>query len=252
MKRLHLVLLTAVLSVVFMVLLAPASLIGAALEQASSRQWSLAQARGTLWNGQGVPTGRRDKATRQASLPPLAWKLASIQASGLSFALSVGGQPAGQAQIGWSGWQVNLHRLGMEARDITPLLPGMLNKGEWQGLLNFKKVAAQGNWHTARLSQMELQWLNAATSLMPKGALGSFDVKAHSEEVGLSFSITSQDGPLVLSGQGRHSARQGLQFSGELTDNAGLASQFPGFLGAYLQPTGEPRRYTVQVSQLNL
>jgi hypothetical protein len=32
--------------------------------------------------------------------------------------------------MGWNGWQASLRRLGMEARDVTPLLPGILNKGE--------------------------------------------------------------------------------------------------------------------------
>lgn len=256
MKRIHQILLTAALMAVFLTVLAPASLLGEVLQQASGGTWQLADASGTLWNGQGVLTGRRDNKGKEAqpaaALPRLGWKLGGFQAAGLAFDLTAGGQPAGKVQVGWSGWQAQLRAVAVEARDITPLLPGLLNKGEWQGLLNLRQLAAQGNWRVARVSQIDLQWSNAGTSLMPKGTLGSFAINAHSEDVGVSFSISSQDGPLVLSGHGTHTARQGLQFNGELTDNAGLASQFPGFLGAYLQPTGEPRRYTVRISQLNL
>lgn len=253
MKRIHLTLLTALITLVFVVALAPASLLSAALQQASSQQWTLADARGTLWNGQGIPIARRDKDSRQAVLPMLGWSLAGMDWRGLRFALSSGGQPAGHLQIGWSGWQAQLRGVGMEARDITPLLPGLLNKGDWQGFVNVRQLAAQGDWrNAARVSQADVQWLSAATGLLPKGELGTFAITARAEEVGMSFSITSEDGPLRLSGQGRHSARQGLQFSGELIDQAGLAGQFPGFLSAYLQPTGEPRRYAVQISQLNL
>lgn len=252
MKRTHQILITSLLTLVFVVSLAPASLIGAALRQASGQQWDVADARGTLWNGQGTPTARQGQNLRQATLPTLGWKLVDLEQTGLRFQLTAGGQAAGQLRIGWSGWTVDLHGLGMEARDITPLLPGLLNKGDWRGSLNVQNVAAHGDWRIARLSQIDLLWSNAGTGLMPNGELGSFVLKAHSEQVGVSFSINSQDGPLVISGRGRHSAQQGFQFSGQLTDNAGLASQFPGFLSAYLQPTGEPRRYTVQVTQLDL
>lgn len=252
MKRIHQIAFTGLLALVFIVWQAPASLIGAALRQASHGAWDLADAEGTLWNGQGVVTGRRDKDPRQVSLPPLGWTLAGFQSGGLRFQIQAHGQPAGQVQIGWSGWQAQLRGLAVEAREVTPLLPGILNKGDWQGQLNFQQISAQGDRRATRISQIEMEWLNAATGLMPQGALGSFMLKGHSEAAGVSFSITSQDGPLMLSGQGSHSAQQGFQFSGELTDNAGLASQFPGFLGDYLQPTGAPNRYTLQISQLNL
>lgn len=252
MNRIQQIVATALLTLVFLVVLAPASLISAALRQGTYHQWDLADARGTLWSGQGIPTGRRDKDAPQVALPALAWKVAGVDWQGLRIALSVNGQPAGHLQVGWNGWQAQLRDVGVEARDITPLLPGLLNKGDWQGFVNARQLVAQGDWRTARVSQADVQWLGAATGLMPKGDLGTFAIQAHTEEVGMSFSITSEDGPLRLSGQGRHSARQGLQFSGELIDNAGLANQFPGFLSTYLQPTDEPRRFTVQITQPNL
>lgn len=253
MNRIQQIVATALLTLVFLVVLAPASLVSATLRQGTHHQWDLADARGTLWDGQGAPTGRRNKDAPQVALPMLGWKLAGVDWRGLRFALSANGQPAGHLQMGWSGWQAQLRGVGMEARDITPLLPGLLNKGDWQGFVNVRQLAAQGDWrNAARVSQADVQWLSAATGLLPKGELGTFAITARAEEVGMSFSVTSEDGPLRLSGQGRHSARQGLQFSGELIDQTGLASQFPGFLSAYLQPTGEPRRYAVQISQLNL
>lgn len=252
MKRSHQIVVTALLTLVFIVWQAPASLIGVALRQVSQGAWDLAEAEGTLWSGQGVVTGRRDKDTRQVSLPTLGWRLGGVKWSGVQFLVQTHGQPAGHLQIGWNGWQAQLRGLSMEARDLTPLLPGILSKGDWQGLLSFLQVSVQGDLRAARITQLDVEWLNAATGLMPQGALGSFIVKGQSEASGMSFSISSQEGPLVLSGQGRHSAQQGFQFTGELTDNAGLARQFPGFLGDYLQPAGEPNRYTLRVSQLNL
>jgi general secretion pathway protein N len=247
-KRTHQIAITSLLAVVFIVWQAPASLIGALLQQATHRLWNLAEAQGTLWNGQGVVVGKQAKDPRQAAFPRLSWKLAGLQDGGLFFQIQAGGQSVGNLKISWNGWQANLRGLSMEARDVSPLLPGILNKGDWQGLLSFRQLSVQGDWHSTRMSQLDVEWLNAATGLMPKGQLGSFVLKGHSENAGMSFSITSQDGPLVISGQGSHSVQQGLQFAGELTDNAGVASQFPGFLSAYLQPTGAPNRYTLQVS----
>ncbi|RYF54082.1 MAG: hypothetical protein EOO27_24570 [Comamonadaceae bacterium] len=249
MKRIHQIAITSLLAVVFIVWQAPASLIGAGLQQATNRLWNLAQAQGTLWNGRGVLTGKQQaKDAQQASFPALSWQLAGLQMGGLVFQIQANEQSVGNLQIGWSGWQANLRGLSMEARDVSPALPGMLSKGDWQGLLNIRQLSTQGSWHAIQKSQVELDWLNAATGLMPKGQLGSFALKGHSESAGLSFSITSQDGPLVISGQGSHSAQKGLEFTGELTDNAGVTAQFPGFLGAYLKPTGAPNRYTLQVS----
>lgn len=252
MNRIQQIVTTALLTLVFLVVLAPASLVSAALRQGTQQQWDLGDARGTLWDGQGVPTGWRDKDALQVALPALAWKLAGVDWHGMRFALSVGGQSAGHLHIGWNGWHAQLHGVGMEARDIAPLLPGLLNKGDWQGLVNVRQLAAQSDWRTTRVSQADVQWLSAAIGLVPRGDLGTFAIQVRAEEVGISFSVTSENGPLRLSGQGRHSARQGLQFTGELVDQGGLASQFPGFLSAYLQPMGEPHRYSVQVSQLNL
>lgn len=252
MKRTHQIAITSLLAVVFIVWQAPASLIGAVLQQATHRLWNLAEAQGTLWNGRCVVIGKQAKDPRQATFPVLSWQLAGLQQGGLVFQIQAGGQSVGHLQIGWNGWQANLRGMNMEARDVSPLLPGILNKGDWQGLVSFRQLSAQGDWRSARMSQLEVEWLNAATGLMPKGQLGSFALKGHSESAAMSFSITSQDGPLVISGEGSHSAQQGLQFAGELTDNAGVASQFPGFLSAYLQPTGTPNRYTLQVSQLAL
>lgn len=252
MKRSQHIAITGLLTLVFIVWQAPASLIGVALRQASQGAWDLADAEGTLWRGQGVVTGRGDKDPRQVSLPPLGWQFGGVQNGELLFQIQTQGQQVGHVQIGWNGWQAQLRGLAVEARDLTPLLPGILNKGDWQGLLNFQQISVQGDRHAARISRLEAEWLNAATGLMPQGALGSFALKGHSEAAGVVFSVTSQDGPLVLSGQGSHSAQQGFQFTGELTDNAGLASQFPGFLGDYLQPAGAPNRYELHVSRLNL
>lgn len=252
MKRSRQIAITCLLTLVFMVWLAPASLIGTVLQQASNHEWDLADADGTLWNGRGVVTGKRGKDPRQVSLPLLDWKLDGVQNLGLLFQIKANGSPIGQMQLGLNGWQVNLRGLGVEAKEATPLLPGMLNKGEWQGFLKFRQISAQGNLQSTRISQIELEWLNAATSLLPKGQLGTFELKGHSENSGVSFSITSQDGPLVISGQGSHSAQQGFQFTGELTDNAGLTAQFPGFLGAYLQAAGAPGHYTLNVSKLKI
>jgi len=251
-KRIHQITITGLLTLVFIVWLAPASLVGTVLQQASNQTWNLADAEGTLWNGHGVITGKRDKELRQVSLPPLAWKLTGLQNGGLFFQITTTGQTIGQVQIGWSGWQTNLHGLNMEAKEITPLLPGILNKGDFQGVLNVRQISAQSTWQSAGISNVEVEWLNAATSLIPQGQLGSFVLKGHTENAGVSFSITSQDGPLMISGQGSHTPQQGFQFAGELTDNAGLVGQFPGFLSDYLQPAGAPTHYALHISKLNL
>lgn len=252
MKRRYLVTLTFLLTLVFIVWQAPASVIGAALRQATHGAWDLAGASGTVWNGQGAITGKAGQDAPQANLPPLGWRLAGLKGGSLRFLVTSSGQPAGEVLAGLAGWQANLRGLSMDAKEATPLLPGLLSKGDWRGLLNFQQVAANGNWRSAQVSQLEMAWLNAATGLMPKGELGSFVIKGQSENQGLSFSISSQDGPLQITGLGSFSAQQGFRFNGELTDNAGLAAQFPGFLGAYLQPTGQPGRYTLRISQLDL
>lgn len=253
MKRLHLIAITSLLTLVFIVWQAPASLIGLALQQASHHTWDLADANGTLWNGRGViTTGQRDKDPRPVSLPPMGWKLVGFQGGGLLFQMQAHGQAIGHLQVGLGGWRTQLRELGLEARDLTPVLPGLLSKGDWQGFLNFHQMSAQGSWRSVQTAEVDVEWLHAATGLIPQGELGSFVLKGHTENAGVSFSITSQDGPLVIAGQGSHSRQQGFQFTGELTDNAGLASQFPGFLSAYLQPAGAPNRYTLHISQLDL
>lgn len=252
MKRLHQVILTSLLTLLFVVCLAPASLIGAVLRQVSNQQWDMVNATGALWNGHGVFLGKALNDQPPTLLPALDWNFEGLQSGAVSFQLKANGSPMGQALLGLNGWQVKLRDFSMEAKDITPVLPGMLNKGGWQGLLKFRKVHAQGDFTGLQTSQFELEWLHAATSLLQNGQLGNFSVSGQVEKSGQSFSITSQEGPLVITGQGANSAQNGFQFTGKLIDNAGLAAQFPGFLGAYLQATETPGHYALNVTQLKI
>ncbi|WP_083338701.1 type II secretion system protein N [Chromobacterium sphagni] len=178
----------------------PASLLGLPVARLSDGRWGVGDARGTVWNG-GAQLVYLGPAGEVQGMSPLAWQWQpkALLSGLLVWHLDSAGQP-GLLQLG-------------------------LGKQEVRGLALSLPVAALANlsktWQAARLGgelqllvpqlsrqgkdlsgSVQLAWRGAASPLTTVLPFGSYQLDATGTPQGLSFNLSTLEGPLMLNGQG--------------------------------------------------
>lgn len=193
---------------------APATLLDAALQQASEGRLRLAEAQGSLWSGAGQieirdPGGRAGGradgkfAGKTGISKSLAWRL--LPASLL------GGHLVCEIQLGQTGKPINVtasfSRIEITDADID--LPATALG------LGVPKLAALGltgdvALHVAQLSigkkgiqgNATLQWRSAGSALTSVSPLGDYELRLEDDGAAVHASLRTLQGPLQLDGQG--------------------------------------------------
>lgn len=205
-----------------LVLFAPARWLAAGVAHFSNGQVQLNHALGSVWNGsaQLVLTGGRDSRSATSLPGRLHWKLrpawsgARLQllpdcctSEPLQLTVKVGWQRFGlQVEDHRSQWPTSLLQ-GLGTPWNTLRLDGSLN-------LTFRSYAVQ--WVQGRLQMqgtVEVGLHNAISSLTTLRPMGSYRLIMQGADQ-LLFSLVTDAGPLMLSGQGQVTGQR-LRFKGE-------------------------------------
>jgi general secretion pathway protein N len=174
---------------------------------------TLADAAGTLWNGSawialGPPGARR--------LLPQAlhwqWRWSSMTLE-LSHPWLQGPLRAG---VGWTGVTLSAQSLRLPATAL-PALGAPWNTLAPEGTIeiNWQALRLGGNLPEAPLA--DLRWRDAGTALTRVSPVGTYLLKIRGNgKSGATLALTTENGPLAVTGQGSASAR-GVRFTGQAT-----------------------------------
>jgi general secretion pathway protein N len=197
-----------------LVVMAPASLIDAGLEQATEGRMRLAESRGTLWSGTGQ-LEFRDRTLRSAVAKSIAWRVLPVY--------FLRGQLRGELVLDNAAkpFPVTISVSRIEVADADVNLPAeALALGE-------PKLAPLGLTgdvllHVARLvlrrnaveGSATLQWRGAGSAFTRVSPLGDYELRFDGEGASVRASLRTLQGPLQLDGRGSWASGSNPSFLG--------------------------------------
>ncbi len=202
MKRWHLIGLGLGAYVIGLIATAPASLIDAGMEQASSGRLRLAEAQGTLWSGTGQ-IEIRDRTLRTGVAMHIAWQVLPAYFLRGQFRCDV------QLDHAPKRFPVSLFMTRIEVADADINLPA-LALGLAEPKLAPLGLTGEMLLHIARLSlapnavggNATLQWRGAGSAYTRIAPLGDYELRLEGEGAALHASLRTLQGPIQLDGQG--------------------------------------------------
>lgn len=222
-----------------LLLWAPARWLAWGIAQASQGQVQWRDARGTVWSGSAQLVLTSDGESRNALALPgrLQWTM-TPQWAGLRFKWQADccmtEASLWEVQAGWSTWQV-------QASDHTSTWPAALLSGlgaPWNtlqpaGQLQLKSQALQLQWTQGRMQvkgQVDMTLQNMSTRLSTAQPIGSYLMQLRGSPEGIpSLQLSTQQGPLLLSGEGQWVGTR-LRFKGEASAQEGHAAALNNLL----------------------
>jgi general secretion pathway protein N len=219
---------------------APASLMGYALERASGGRLTLAQTKGSLWNGSGVALLRLK--ARYQTLGSYRWKLQLWDA-----ALQV---QAGEAApmtlhyVPFSG-RINIDNLHLTLPvSIIEIAAPQLGPYQLQGSLqagcdHLTLDAAGMN------GQVTMDWLHAASALSTIRPLGDYRILVQGRGNALDMQLSTLSGKLLLSGNGSYDNTAGMRFNGTAQAAPGTAETELNEMLHHIGPEISPGVFTL-------
>lgn len=219
---------------------APASLIGYALERVSSGQLSLAQTTGSLWQGAGVAL-LRQKGRFQA-LGSYRWQLhlltASLQVqSGESAPMTVRYTPfPGRITIDKLRLDLPVSIMEVAAPQLRPYqLQGTLEAHSDHLILDASGMEGQ----------IAVDWSNAASGLSQVRPLGNYRILLRGNGAAVDAQLQTLSGKLQLAGTGRYDSTKGMQLNGTAQAAAGAAAEELNELLHHIGPEVSPGVFTL-------
>lgn len=205
-----------------LLVMAPASLLGAQLESFSGGRLSLANTRGTLWNGSGILLFQHE--TRFITLGDYAWQLrpAELFTHGLAFAVRHGEQASPmqlafapmQQKVELSNWHTTLPAqiLAVLAPQLRPYqLSGEI--GLTTDSFAFSPSGVEG--------KAKLDWMQAGSGLSQVYPLGNYQITLEGMGKKTTVQLATVSGELQLAGSGQIELDKGLDFKGTAQAAAG-------------------------------
>lgn len=213
MKRSKVIALFSLACAIGMLSALPASLMSWGVAKASNDHWQLVNQQGTVWQGSGQLAYQRQ---------PGEFLPASRMEWNFQPAALLKAKLAWQVQADGSRGRIWLAPRGMGAQSLALSLPleSLLSASpQWQ------RVGLAGNVQLtlSELSRQKGQWQGAAVlhlngltaKISPVKPLGDYVLNANAAGEGFALALSSNDGPLKLSGNGRWQAGTGLKLAGE-------------------------------------
>ena len=200
--------------------MAPAQWLAAAVAHATGEHLVLAEARGSMWNGQAIVVlaPGTDSGIARVSLPEtLSWRLSPwrllvgridltlTHPSALLQPLQVGGDLAGHIELGATTVRLPATVLVGLGAPFNTIRPGGLVSLSWQRLA-FGDGRMQGD--------LVGEWQFASSALNTVAPFGHYRLAANGGYPGTRLSLSTVSGPLELSGNGTIDEQGGVQLRG--------------------------------------
>ncbi|GAB3258325.1 type II secretion system protein N [Chitinimonas naiadis] len=196
----------ALLTLIFLLLRLPASLLGSVLASQTGDKLTLAAAEGSIWQGSAQPVLQGKALAERVSW---SWQPAGLLRGKLGYQLKLDDGSA-QLALGLRSLELREANFGLAA---APLLQ-LDQRSRGYGLSGqFHLSTGRFLWQAGKPEgQLLLDWRNAASSLVP-GVQPLGDYRATVTPAGERWQVqlSTLNGQLQLNGQGNWDARQGLQ-----------------------------------------
>jgi general secretion pathway protein N len=219
---------------------APASLMGYALERASGGTLTLAKTTGSVWRGSGVALLRLK--SQYQTLGSYRWQIRIFDAS---LQVQEGeGAPMTVRYIPFAG-RINVDKLHVTLpASIMAIGAPQLGPYQLQGSLEASSehlVLDAGGMN----GQITVDWLRAASGLSEIRPLGDYRIMLQGSGAAVDAQLSTLSGKLQLAGKGGFDADSGMRFSGTAQAAEGTAEQELNELLHHIGPEIRPGVFTL-------
>jgi general secretion pathway protein N len=240
LRRVFLSLLFCGVFLVGLLVFAPASLMGSALERASGGTLRLAQTSGSVWQGSGVALLRQK--SRYQTLGSYRWTIKIFSA-----ALQVQegeGTPMTVRYIPFAG-RINIDKLHITLpASIMEIGAPQLGPYQLQGTLEASSDHLMLD-ATGMNGQITVDWLRAASGLSEIRPLGDYRILLQGNGGALDAQLSTLSGKLQLSGKGGFDVASGMRFTGTAQAAPGSAEAELNELLHHIGPEIRPGVFTL-------
>jgi general secretion pathway protein N len=240
LRRVLLALLFGGVFIFGLLVFAPASLMGYALDRASGGTLTLAQTTGSVWQGSGVALLRLK--SRSQTLGSYRWHIRIFDAS---VQVQEGeGTPMTVRYIPFAG-RVNVDNLhvtlpaAIMAAGAPQLGPYQL-QGELDACSDHLVLDAAG-----MNGQITVDWLRAASGLSEIRPLGDYRILLRGTGAAVEAELSTLSGKLKLAGKGGFDAASGMRFTGTAQAEPGAAEAELNELLHHIGPEMKPGVFTL-------
>ena len=219
---------------------APASLMGYALERVSGGTLTLAQTSGSVWQGSGVALLRQK--TRYQTLGSYRW---TIQIFSASLQVQEGeGTPMTVRYIPFAG-RINIDKLHITL-PASMISIGAPQLGPYQLQGSLEASSDHLMLDSAGMNgQITVDWLRAASALSEIRPLGDYRILLQGNGGSLDEQLSTLSGKLQLNGKGGFDAASGLRFTGTAQAAPGAAEAELNELLHHIGPEIRPGVFTL-------
>lgn len=240
LRRVVLTLLFGSVFIFGLLVFAPASLMGYALDRASGGTLTLAQTTGSIWQGSGVALLRLK--ARYQTLGSYRWNLMILNAS---LQVQEGeGAPMTVRYIPFTG-RINVDKLHITLpASIMAVGAPQLGPYQLQGSLEASSdhlVLDAGGMN----GQITVDWLRAASGLSEIRPLGDYRILLQSNGAAADAELSTLSGKLQLAGKGGFDASSGMRFTGTAQAAPGTAETELNELLHHIGPEIRPGVFTL-------
>lgn len=224
--------------VLFLVVMAPATLLDAGLRHATEGRLRLARARGTLWSGDGVLEVRDE--TGHAVGKDLSWSLQThaLWRGRLDFTVAI--DHAGErfpVRLSMRGIELSNADFSVPASALGVAMPQMAALGP-RGELAFH-IAKFSRVGDALSADAVVTWKDASSAVTAVAPLGSYELRFNSVAGALNATLSTLNGPLRLDGHGAWRGSGALELSATARVDARYRSQLTPLLSLIAVERGD-------------
>ncbi len=246
--RLLLSLLLFILSAVIMLLYhAPATLLDKLIQHYTQQQFSLAEAKGSIWQGQAIPALRM-KNQQLITLEPIRWQidLSQLPKGQLLIDFRWHSQPQQPMLIAVNSDTLEIKSLYLKTparllSEAAPLLKPALLGGELIISSHQLSINAQAEPQGA----INIDWLQASSGLASVSPLGDYQIQLNAQANKMNIKLHTNRGKLTLQGNGSIQGGR-FQFSGSAAASADSREQLKPLLH-HLGPRIAPGKHRLNI-----
>lgn len=196
---------------------APATLMAYVLASNSQQYLTLANAQGSLWQGDG--TVLLTKEQQHLALGKLKWKLSPLPLFLLKLEATLHWNDNPPAHIVATKQALRIQALACDipASTLGTLIPS-LNTASLGGKVIITSQQLRFTHHQFE-GNANIEWQQASSALSQVNPLGDYLLQLTGQDTTLKLQLTTLSGALLLSGNGQWSAQSGFSFNGIASAN---------------------------------
>lgn len=231
---------------------APATLIDLLVDRASGGVLRVAEAKGSIWSGQGLMIRAAQRSGRWIPQMPVSWSLdvPRLLDGLLAWKISSGGAGIAIVGVGLRGIAASqVHLRGPTSMFVAPF-PRSVALAGWRGDMDVQATKFECTWHGHCAGRMELQWNGASSDLLPGRMLGNYRLTTDGRPGDeLRFQLKTAEGAVGLQGDGTWRADGSISFRGTIKGEPELLQRLPSIAGPWVQPTSDPGTWTLSIER---